>query len=44
MLAGTPSGEAYTFSELQQQLEGAGFHDVSAHALPTPQIIVLAHK
>jgi ubiquinone/menaquinone biosynthesis C-methylase UbiE len=43
MLAGTPSGDAYTFAELQEQLEGAGFRNVSAHALPTPQTILLAH-
>jgi ubiquinone/menaquinone biosynthesis C-methylase UbiE len=42
MLSGTPSGDAYTFAELQQQLEGAGFRNVSAHALPTPQNILLA--
>jgi SAM-dependent methyltransferase len=44
MLAGTPSGDAYTFAELQQQLEAAGFRNVSAHALPTPQTILLAEK
>ena len=44
MLAGTPSGDAYTFAELQQQLEGAGFSHVSAHALPTPETILLAQK
>jgi ubiquinone/menaquinone biosynthesis C-methylase UbiE len=44
MLAGTPRGDAYTFAELQQQLEAAGFCDVSAHALPTPETILLAEK
>ena len=44
MLAGTPSGDAYTFAELRQQLEDAGFSNVSAHALPTPQTILLAQK
>jgi SAM-dependent methyltransferase len=44
MLAGTPSGDAYTFAELRQQLEDAGFNSVSAHALPTPQTILLAQK
>jgi 2-polyprenyl-3-methyl-5-hydroxy-6-metoxy-1,4-benzoquinol methylase len=44
MLAGTPSGDAYTFAELRQQLENAGFTGVSAHPLPTPQTIVLARK
>jgi SAM-dependent methyltransferase len=44
MLAGTPSGDAYTFAELQQQLEDAGFRNVSAHAVPTPQTILLADR
>jgi ubiquinone/menaquinone biosynthesis C-methylase UbiE len=44
MLAGTPGGDAYTLAELQQQLEGAGFRGVSAHALPTPETVVLAQK
>jgi len=44
MLAETPGGDAYTFTELQQQLEGAGFRNISAHGLPTPQTIVMAEK
>jgi SAM-dependent methyltransferase len=44
MLAGTPGGDAYTFDELSRQLEDAGFTDVSSHALPTPQTIVMAQK
>ena len=44
MLAGTPGGDAYTFAELQQQLEDAGFRNVSAHALPTPETVLLAQK
>jgi ubiquinone/menaquinone biosynthesis C-methylase UbiE len=44
MLANTPSGDAYTFAELRQQLEAAGFHDISAHPLPTPQTVLLAQK
>lgn len=44
MLAGTPSGDAYTLAELEQQLEGAGFRNVSAHALPTPQTVLMAQK
>jgi ubiquinone/menaquinone biosynthesis C-methylase UbiE len=44
MLAGTPGGDAYTFAELQHQLEAAGFRNVSAHALPTPQTILLAER
>jgi ubiquinone/menaquinone biosynthesis C-methylase UbiE len=42
MLAETPGGDAYTFDELRRQLEDAGFHNVTAHALPTPQIVLLA--
>jgi ubiquinone/menaquinone biosynthesis C-methylase UbiE len=44
MLAGTPSGDAYTLAELQAQLQDAGFHDVSAHAMPTPETVLLAEK
>jgi len=44
MLSGTKSGDAYTFAELKQQLESAGFRNVSSHALPTPQAILLAQK
>ncbi len=44
MLAGTPRGDAYTFAELEQQLETAGFRNVSRHALPTPETILLAEK
>jgi 2-polyprenyl-3-methyl-5-hydroxy-6-metoxy-1,4-benzoquinol methylase len=44
MLAGTPAGDAYTFEEFRQQLEAAGFRGVSAHALPTPETVLLATK
>jgi len=44
MLSGTPGGDAYTLAELTQQLEGAGFRNVSVHALPTPQLVLLAEK
>ena len=44
MLAGTRGGDAYTLDELRRQLEDAGFTDVSSHALPTPQTIVIAQK
>lgn len=44
MLAETPGGDAYTFTELQQQLEGAGFRNISAHGLPTPQTVLMAEK
>jgi 2-polyprenyl-3-methyl-5-hydroxy-6-metoxy-1,4-benzoquinol methylase len=44
MLAGTPSGDAYTFDELRQQLEAAGFTGVTAHGLPTPQTLLIARR
>ena len=44
MLAGTPGGDAYTLAELRQQLEDAGFRNLSTHALPTPQTVLLAEK
>ncbi len=44
MLAGTPSGDAYTLAELQQQLGDAGFGAASAHALPTPGTVLVAQK
>ncbi|HEX4347809.1 MAG TPA: class I SAM-dependent methyltransferase [Vicinamibacterales bacterium] len=44
MLAGTPAGDAYTMAELEKQLRDAGFNNISAHALPTPETILLAQK
>lgn len=44
MLAETAGGDAFTFAELREQLEGAGFHDVEAHSLPTPQTLLIARK
>jgi precorrin-6B methylase 2 len=44
MLAGTPSGDAYTLPELTQQIEDAGFSGVSTHALPTPEMVIIARK
>jgi len=44
MLANTPAGDAYTLAELTAQLEGAGFHGVSAHQMPTPQMVLIAEK
>ncbi len=44
MLAETPGGDAYTLAELQQQLEGAGFRNISAHGLPTTQTVLVAEK
>jgi len=42
MLAGTPSGDAYTLDELTSMLTAAGFRDVEAHPLPTTQTVVIA--
>jgi 2-polyprenyl-3-methyl-5-hydroxy-6-metoxy-1,4-benzoquinol methylase len=44
MLAGTPSGDAYTLAELTAMLQAAGFRDVQAHPLPTPETVVVARK
>jgi len=44
MLADTVAGDAYTLAELRDQLERAGFRDVSAHPTPTPQTVVVATK
>ncbi|MFN2444516.1 MAG: methyltransferase [Vicinamibacterales bacterium] len=42
MLAGTPSGDAFTLNELQEMLTAAGFGRASAHPLPTPETVVIA--
>ena len=44
MLANTPAGDAYTLTELTQQLEGAGFRNISTHTLPMPQLVVVGEK
>jgi 2-polyprenyl-3-methyl-5-hydroxy-6-metoxy-1,4-benzoquinol methylase len=44
MLAGTPAGDVYTFDDLNDMLRKAGFREARAHALPTPQTVVLAKK
>jgi SAM-dependent methyltransferase len=44
MLADTVAGDAYTFLELRDQLERAGFRDVAAHPTPTPETIVVGRK
>jgi len=44
MLAETAGGDAFTFAELRAQLVDAGFHDVEAHGLPTPQTLLIARK
>jgi SAM-dependent methyltransferase len=44
MLAGTPAGDAYTLDEYRDQLGSAGFKNVSAHPMPTPETAVLASR
>jgi hypothetical protein len=44
MLAGTPEGDAYTLAEHSGMLEAAGFTNVQAHALPTPQTLIVAER
>jgi SAM-dependent methyltransferase len=44
MLAGTPAGDAYTLAELEKQLGNAGFGDVSTHALPMPETVLIARR
>jgi 2-polyprenyl-3-methyl-5-hydroxy-6-metoxy-1,4-benzoquinol methylase len=44
MLAGTTAGDAYTFKQLRQMAEDAGFTSAAAHALPTPETVVVAVK
>jgi len=45
MLVGTPSGDAYTFRELEQMFANAGFSHSTFHALPpTFQQVVISEK
>jgi ubiquinone/menaquinone biosynthesis C-methylase UbiE len=45
MLASTPSGDAYTFAELQQMFAHAGFTRSELHPLlPAIQSVVISHK
>jgi len=45
MLAGTPSGDAYTFSELERMFRNAGFRASEFHPLPpTPESVVISTK
>ena len=44
-LGGTPSGDAYTFAELQQMAENAGFARSEMHELPpTIERVVVSYK
>jgi ubiquinone/menaquinone biosynthesis C-methylase UbiE len=42
MLGTTPGGDAYTLREHQEMLEEAGFEEVTPHALPVMETIILA--
>jgi len=45
MLGSTPSGDAYTFSELEQMFSNAGFRESELHELPpTIQRVVISRK
>lgn len=45
MLGNTPSGDAYTFSELDQMFKSAGFVYSELHELPaTPEKVIVSHK
>lgn len=45
MLSGTPSGDAYTFSELERMFKNAGFADAQQHQLPaSPQQVIISRK
>ncbi|MCL5671290.1 MAG: class I SAM-dependent methyltransferase, partial [Acidobacteria bacterium] len=45
MLASTPSGDAYTFRELESMYREAGFGNVSSHPVPSgPHTVVLGVK
>ena len=45
MLGGTPSGDAYTFAELDQMFRNAGFARSEMHELPPSiQRVVISHK
>jgi ubiquinone/menaquinone biosynthesis C-methylase UbiE/predicted transcriptional regulator len=45
MLGGTPSGDAYTFAELEQMFRNAGFARSEMHELPpTIERVIVSHK
>ena len=45
MLLSTPSGDAYTFSELQKMFANAGFSRSTLHPLPpTIEQVVISEK
>ena len=44
MLGSTPSGDAYTLSQLTAMLNAAGFATVSAHPMQGPETVVVGTK
>jgi len=45
MLASTPAGDAYTFSEYSEMLRAAGFAEPTLHSLvPSPNQAVIARR
>ncbi len=42
MLAGTPSGDAFTLREFEQMLKAAGFGHPAVHPLPGPETVIVA--
>jgi hypothetical protein len=45
MLGGTPSGDAYTFAELEQMFRHAGFGRSEIHELPpTVERVIVSYK
>jgi hypothetical protein len=45
MLASTPAGDAYTFSELESMYQDAGFGRVTSHPIPqSPHTVVVGRK
>ena len=44
MLGGTPSGDAYTLSELSAMLKAAGFATATSHPLQGPETLVVGTK
>lgn len=45
MLAGTPHGDAYTFSQLEKMFKSAGFARNELHQLaPSPQQVIISYK
>jgi ubiquinone/menaquinone biosynthesis C-methylase UbiE len=44
MLAGTPSGDAYTLAEHTSMLAEAGFRDITGHPLQGPETVIVGVK